>query len=345
MPTITFDRFDGGLLLARPSSVAPANSLARLINLDVQPGGWLRARPKVIPSPGGLLVPAQWKGLESNSGYLWTFSCWNVASVPNTSDIVNAETGERIVYAFRSSGTGGNFDDATSTRLMGVTRWEGGFVAVLSPDGGTTGYRTLFTVNTSTHTVTATAISDATMPTSGVMVTATARVFSISDDGQSVRFSAVGDPSDWTTSGDAGSLPVSQHFASGQRAYGLGLYQGKLAVFTDQSIQLWAIDPDPTGMALDRVIDGVGTRHHGSIVSLYGDLLFLSESGVRSLTTLSSALFPSDVDIGLPINAFTKPPQALTRVADGGLVPAVKGVAAGPFSQYWVTAPNRWQSG
>ena len=53
MAKATFDRFDGGLLLARPSSVAPANSLARLINMDVQPGGWLRARPKFKPVPDG----------------------------------------------------------------------------------------------------------------------------------------------------------------------------------------------------------------------------------------------------------------------------------------------------
>lgn len=345
MAKATFDRFDGGLLLARPSSVAPANSLARLINMDVQPGGWLRSRAKWKQSPGALAVPAQWKGLESNSGYLWVFSCWNVATVPNTSDIVNAETGERLVYAFVSSGTGGDFDDATSTRLMGVARWDKGFVAVLSPDGGTTCYKSLLTVDTTTHTVTGTDITDVNMPSTGLMATATARVYSISDDGQSVKFSKVGDPTDWTTSGNAGSLPVSQHFANGQRAYGLGLYQGKLAVFTDESIQLWTLDPDPTGMALDRVIDGVGTRHHHSIVSLYGDLLFLSESGVRSLTTLTSALFPSDVDVGLPIKPFTVPPDSLTRVADGGLVPSVKGIAAGPLSQYWVTAPNRWQAG
>lgn len=345
MPRVTFDKFDGGLLLARPSSVAPANSLARLINMDVQPGGWLRSRPKWKQSLGALQVPAQWKGLESNSGYLWTFSCWNVASVPDTSDIVNTETGERLVYAFISSGTGGDFNDAISSRLLGVTRWDKGFVACMSADGGTTCYKHLLTVDTTTHTVSGTWITDANMPSTGLMATATARVYAISDDGQSVKFSAVGDTTDWTTSGNAGSLPVSQHFANGQRAYGLGLYQGKLAVFTDESIQLWALDPDPTAMSLDRVIDGVGTRHHHSIVSLYGDLLFLSESGVRSLTTLTNALFPADVDVGLPIRTFTESPDSLTRTANGGLVPSVKGIAAGPLSQYWVTAPNRWQSG
>lgn len=345
MPKVTFDKFDGGLLLARPSSVSPANSLEKLVNMDVQPGGWLRARPKFKPAPGAFSLGPQWKGLESNAGYLWTFSCWNVASTGLTSAVVNAETGDRLVYAFHSTGTGGTFADATTARLLGVTRWNNGFLAVLSPDNGVTNYGVLFSVNTATHTVTGALVSDVNMPKTGQMVTSTGRIYAISDDGQAVRYCKVGDPADWTTAGNAGFLPISQHFGSGQRAYGLGLYQGKLAVFTDQSIQLWVIDPDPSAMALDRVVDGVGTRHHSSIVSLYGDLLFLSESGVRSLTTLSSALFPTDVDVGLPIKSLTKSPTSLTRISDGGLRPAVMAISAGPLSQYWVTAPSVWSAG
>jgi hypothetical protein len=345
MPSVTFDRFDGGLLLARPSSVAPANSLRKLINMDVQPGGWLRSRPKWRPTVGGFQLGPQWKGLESNAGYLWAFSCWNVVSTGFSSQVVNLDTGDRIVYAFISTGSGGNFAEASRARLMGVARWNNGFVAVLSPDDGATCYAAVFSVNTSTHVVSSAAISDVNMPDTGIMVTAAGRIFSVSDDGQTVRFCAVGNPADWTTSGNAGFLPVSQHFASGQRAYALGQYQGKLAVFTDQSIQLWSIDPDPSAMALDRVVDGVGTRHHSSIVSLYGDLLFLSESGVRSLTTLTNAAFPTDVDVGLPIKTFTKSPSNLTRFCNGGLQPSVIALAATPLAQYLVSAPGRWAEG
>lgn len=345
MARVSFEKFDGGLLLARPSSVAPANSLSKLINMDVQPGGWLRSRPKWKPTPGALVIGPEWKGLESNSGYLWTFSCWNLATSGKTYDIVNLETGDKIVYAFRSTGTGGTLSDAVTARVMGVTRWSTGFLAVLSPDNGVTPYKSLFSVNTGTHTVSGVNVTDVNMPSTGQMVTANSRCYAISDDGLTVRFCKVGDPTDWTTAGSAGFLPVAQHFGSGQKAYGLGLYQGKLAVFTDQSIQLWTIDPDPTAMKLDRVVDGVGTRHHASIVSLYGDLLFLSESGVRSLTTLSNALFPSDVDVGLPIKSFTASPTALTRASNGGLAPAVTALTAAPLSQYWVTASGRWFSG
>lgn len=341
MPSLTIDRFDAGLLLARPSSVAPANSLSAMRNLDVQPGGWLRSRPKLIPDSGLLSIGPEWKGLEANGGYLWVFSCWNVASTGKTSDIVNTATGERVVYAFRSSGTGGDFTQASRCRLVGTARWNDGFVAVVADSSGT-GLPTLFTVNTTTHTVTATAITDMNCPKSGLMATVGNRVYAISDDGQSVRFSAVGSATDWTTAGNAGFLPVSQHFSGSQRAYGLGLYQDKLAVFGEQSVQLWNIDPNPTAMALDRVVGGVGTRHHRSIVPLNGDTLFLSETGVRSITTPNNALFPTDIDLGLPVRALTTSPAQITRFALGSNEPAVLGMSAIPFGQYWVSAPGRW---
>jgi hypothetical protein len=159
------------------------------------------------------------------------------------------------------------------------------------------------------------------------MVTLGNRIYAISADGLTVRFCANGNPMDWTTASNAGFLPVSQHFGSGQRAYAIGAYQGRLAVFTDASIQIWNVDPDPTRMSLSNVVDGVGTRHHTSIVSLQGDLIFLSESGIRSLTTLQNSAFPTDIDIGLAVKKITTPVEGATGVI---------ALAALPFAQYWI---------
>jgi hypothetical protein len=339
MPSLTLDRFDGGLLLARPSSVSPANSLSSMRNMDVQPGGWLRSRAKVKKTASTVQIGPQWKGLEANGGYLWVFSCWNVSSSGLISDIINPDTGDKVLYAFRSTGSGGDFSQASRCRLLGVTRWKEGFLAIQADGTGNT-FATLFGIVSGAAS--AASIADANCPKSGAMVTVQNRVYAISDDGQSVKFSKVGDPTDWTTAGNAGFLPVSQHFSGSQRAYGLGTYQDKLAVFGDQSVQLWNIDPDPTAMVLDRVISGVGTRHHRSIVSLNGDTLFQSETGVRSLTTPSNALFPTDVDVGLPVRAITKSPVQTTRFALGALEPAVLAMAATPLSQYWIAAPGAW---
>lgn len=355
MPSITFDRFDGGLLLARPSSVAPANSLSNLFNVDVQPGGTLRSRPsfrraKVYPGVTDLQLPSQCCGLEANGGYLWTFA---VADGSLPSGASNTSTAGKL-YPIQPTTVNddylaiGYFTSGASVaaRLVGAVPWNGGFVVVLLETVSGT-YRkgwfyTTGGVGGAYSAVFRTNITDTNMPSSGLMVTIGSRIYAISDDGQTVKFSAVGSPTDWTTSGNAGSLPVAQHFGSGQRACGLGVYQGKLAVFSDKSVQLWTVDPDPTKMAIDNVVDGVGTLHHGSIRSVNGDLFFLASSGVRSMTTLANEQFPSDVDIGLPVSPVTTPPLLLGGDATHAPYSNVLSLNAAHFGQYWIAAPGTW---
>lgn len=356
MPSITIDKFDGGLLLARPSSVSPANSLSNLFNMDVQPGGWLRSRAswrRAVLSDGGspsvLSLGSSVHGLYSNGGYLWAFALTQ-GDTPSGYSNSNSSgrlyalddgQGDYLAIGYFSTGVGGS-----SSRLAGVAPWQSGFVAAMFDETTATWSKAVFTVpgglGGAYSSVTRTDITDANMPNSGLMVTIGQRVFAISDDGQNVRFCAVGDVDDWTTAGNAGFLPVSQHFGSGQRAYGLGAYQGKLAVFTERSVQLWTVDPDPTAMAIDNVVDGIGTRHHGSIVSLNGDLLFLSDTGVRSLTTLQNSLFPSDVDVGLPVNSITRTSPLVGGTATIPPYSTVLAVSALPFKQYWIAAPDDW---
>lgn len=343
---ITFDRFDGGLLLARPSSIAPANSLANLFNMDVQPGGWLRSRANWRRTPQSLAMNANVKGLYANGGYLWSF-VMSQTHAP-TSPTLSGSAGN--VYTVDSAGVQlclGFMESTPSVstnnlRIAGVTPWLAGFIVTARDLTAGAWLKARF--DFVAGALSRTNITDANMPNSGLMVTIGSRVFAISDDGKEVKFCAVGDPTDWTTSGNAGFLPVAQHFGSGSRAYGLGVYQGKLAVFTDKSIQLWTVDPDPTAMAIDNVINGIGTRHHGSIVSLNGDLLFLSDSGIRSLTTLQSSLFPSGVDLGLPVDSIATSPALVLESSTGAQYSTVLALGALPFSQYWVHAPD-WTFG
>lgn len=354
MAAISFDRFDGGLLLARPSSVAPANSLASLFNMDVQPGGWLRSRAnwrRAGDAP--LALGANVYGLRSNGGFLWSFAHAQddtPAGFSNSNNFgrlypLDAASGDYLAIGYAGLGAAGQ-----AGRLSGATPWQSGFAVVMRNDTAGTWEKALYSITPgglsgAFSSVARTNIADANMPNSGLMVTIQSRIYAISDDGQVVRFCKVGDPTDWSTANDAGFLPAAQHFGSGQRAYGLGVYQGKLAVFTDKSVQLWNVDPDPTAMAIDNIIDGVGTRHHGSIVPLNGDLLFLSDTGVRSLTTLTNSLFPTDVDLGLPVKAITLPAPLVGGTATLQAYSKVLAIGASPFGQYWAAAPDTWTSG
>lgn len=357
MPSISFDRFDGGLLLARPSSVAPANSLASLFNMDVQPGGWLRSRANwrraLQPAATPLALGAGVHGLRSNGGYLWSFAIAQAdtpaghTSSNNFGRLYPLDDGNGDYLAVGYFGLGAAGQNG---RLAGVTPWQSGFAAVMRNETAGTWEKALFSITPgglggAFSAVARTPIADVNMPSSGIMVTIQSRIYAISDDGQTVRFCKVGNPTDWTTPDDAGFLPVAQHFGSGQRAYGLGIYQGKLAVFSDKSVQLWMVDPDPTAMAIENTVDGVGTRHHGSIVPLNGDLLFLSDTGIRSLTTLTNSLFPSDVDLGLPVKQIAVPSPLVGGTATLQPYSKVLAVGASPFGQYWVAAPDTWAFG
>jgi hypothetical protein len=88
----------------------------------------------------------------------------------------------------------------------------------------------------------------------------------------------------------------------------------------------------------------VGTRHHRSIQTLNGDTLFLSESGVRSITTPLQSLFPTDVDMGLPVRSIMPSPVGSARISGSGYAPAVDSLAASPFAQYWLAAPDYWSN-
>lgn len=354
MPAISFDHFDGGLLLARPSSVAPANSLSSLVNMDVQAGGWLRSRAnwrRAGDAP--LSLGANVFGLRSNGGFLWAFALAQADTPAGFSGSNNfgrlypldAASGDYLAIGYASLGAAGQ-----AGRLTGVTSWQSGFAVVMRNDTAGTWEKALYTITPgglsgAFSAVARTAIADPTMPNSGLMVTIQSRIYAISDDGQTVRFCKVGDPTDWSTPDDAGFLPVAQHFGSGQRAYGLGIYQGKLAVFTDKSVQLWMVDPDPTAMAIENVVDGIGTRHHSSIVPLNGDLLFLSDTGVRSLTTLQNSLFPSDVDLGLPVKPIATPAPLVGGTATLQAYSKILAIGAAPFGQYWIAAPDTWAFG
>jgi hypothetical protein len=60
-------------------------------------------------------------------------------------------------------------------------------------------------------------------------------------------------------------------------------YAGKLAIFGKENIVLYNFPDEPTDMALDEVIRGIGCISRDSIQAIGNDLYFLSDTGVKSL--------------------------------------------------------------
>ena len=84
---------------------------------------------------------------------------------------------------------------------------------------------------------------------------------------------------------------------------GLASYQGRLAVFSPNTTQIWSLNADPALVVKTQDLENVGTEFPLSIQPL-GDLdvLFLHSSGVRSLQVINSSLNSSVIDVGTPID-------------------------------------------
>lgn len=137
-------------------------------------------------------------------------------------------------------------------------------------------------------------------------------------EGDTIPFSAAGNARDWTTSGDAGFLPVGRHAKGGGSPKGLGEYRGDLVVFFADSAQVWSVDPDPQNMYLKQIIDSAGTAHQKTIANLSGDLFFLSGKGFKSIAQTSYSESLIDIDIGSAIENETPKPSAGKAIYSSG---------------------------
>lgn len=107
---------------------------------------------------------------------------------------------------------------------------------------------------------------------------------------------AVNDPASSTNPG-AGFINVGINDPENEDALSMEVFFDKMAVFARLTTQLWHLDPDPTLDALQQVLR-IGTLAPHSVFQFgTGDILFLSDSGIRSLKsqTITNTAAVSDV--------------------------------------------------
>eukprot|EP00752_Nemacystus_decipiens_P019185 g17241.t1 len=138
-----------------------------------------------------------------------------------------------------------------------------------------------------------------------------------STNGRNLRFSAIGhadvlDPDNTagpssTNLPGAGIIDMKQEDGSGGDLMSLVPYYSFLAVMARTSIQLWAMDPDP---ALSQQIQTLGSTgliaHNAAARYANGDVLFLSDTGIRSIRARDSSNAAVLNDIGSPIDALIR---------------------------------------
>jgi hypothetical protein len=127
--------------------------------------------------------------------------------------------------------------------------------------------------------------------------------------GSITQFSGVNAPAgnDSDVSTGAGSINMSNHSAGSEALTGLEVYQAKLAVFSRRVIQIWTMASDPASNAKFQILKKTGSRATRSIYA-YGDndLMYLSDSGIRSLRARDSGNQAAVFDIGTVIDPLVK---------------------------------------
>lgn len=111
-------------------------------------------------------------------------------------------------------------------------------------------------------------------------------VANIGGDNQTVYFSDLQDPANFTT-GTSGYLDISTVIPTGDGIVALAAHNGFLIIFCKRSIVIYSNPKDPANLSLQDVIKGFGCIARDSVASVFGsDIMFLSETGVQSLGRL-----------------------------------------------------------
>lgn len=331
MPQITFDKFDLGIDLRKGASVSDANRLREMKNAFVTTGLATQKRPGLLKVAE---LEAGTKGLFAAFGKLHTFYGEGTVTHANPLFVphkVQYSGGARPVADVP-------FADVFNAYIYAAIQYNDGTIEHHYLDG-----------NATTH------IADANCPDSNGVVKLSSKLFAIKGD--VVRYCKTGDPRDWSLANDAGFLPTGLNSRGDRATNALGIYQNKLVALSRDGAQIWTVDPDPSNMKLEDIVENVGTSFPRSVAAVSGDLYFLSDYGFRSITTLQLTSNLADVDVGSPIDSLVRPetktpgifPRAFYYYGTGQYICAIgnrlfvysvsRTAKIAAWSQYFLTHP------
>jgi hypothetical protein len=118
--------------------------------------------------------------------------------------------------------------------------------------------------------------------------------------GSYLVFSGVADATGWEDGTDvgAGAINMATQASQSEKVYGITPYDRNAAVFSERTVQIWFLDPDPEKNSQVQVLPNTGTRAARSITNFGdADVFYLDLTGIRSLRARNSsnAAFASDV--------------------------------------------------
>lgn len=128
-------------------------------------------------------------------------------------------------------------------------------------------------------------ITDAKCPNTPIVAINSSKIFC--GDNDIVAFSATTNPTDWSSSNDAGFLPFGLQNYGSQPVAAMNIYRSNLVVSNALGYQMWQTDEDPTNMA---ILDAqpVGSIFKKAMMPVNNDLMLLPPVGIRNIGTAGS---------------------------------------------------------
>jgi hypothetical protein len=308
MPYVMVDDFAAGIDRRKSALTAPPGSLRNLRNAFITAGGEIEKRQTF--SFIGTLPAGTSKGLAFDGDNLVVFGLLDPASVvpmpPN------------VTYQQLSPSAGGiTIDEVIDVHRFGAHL----YVVARTSDG------------VIRHFYNGAELPDADVQGNSVTPYKTKMY---ATDGANLRFSAIRDATDWTVGAGNGIIDVTQETSRGGDIVAATPYYSFLAVFQRTAIQIWGMDVDPVQNALQQVLDNIGLvgRH---AVSRYGtgDVLFLSDTGIRSLRARDSSNSASVNDVGSPVDELVFARRAVLAAGEADRIRALVDPLTGRFWLQW----------
>lgn len=155
--------------------------------------------------------------------------------------------------------------------------------------------------------------------------------------GKFLLFSGLNNAANWTTATGSGAVQVDTRDTGEWALVGVEAYYDQLALFGTNGIQLWNMDEDPLQNSIVSSLAGTGVAGPQALCRYAsGDILFVHDSGIRSLRARDSSNNASVSDIGAPIDELIRPRLQYHRVVDPlGLFRYVMGRVEPVSGQVW----------
>ena len=270
----TVDNFVAGLDTRKSPLTSPAGTLTRLVNAVISPGGEIYKRRAFVKVCD---LPASSFGLAATESTLYIFGRGVAPVAPVVPGVTIAGLSVPGLAADAIQSDYDVFDGQIylATYSPSTSQNKHFYGVPMLETGGTGKGQYIRTYQSKVYAV----------------------------NGKLFNFSAVGDPKNWSTGTGAGFINLSLQDADAEKLTSLEVYYDKLAIFSTESVQVWAVDADPLQNVFVQLLRAAGTLAPRSPLQYgSGDVLFLDSSGIRSLKARDSSNSASVSDIGSPVD-------------------------------------------